>query len=114
MSDELRERLGRVVREAWVAYCREMGDANERHLASWDDLNEYDKEVDRRIGMAVRAEIEGTHALLPADGITPDGLARLRAVVEAGFRLRDAETYAEAADELIDLLDAVTPEDMGR
>lgn len=47
------EELGRLVREVWVDYAIEQGDTKPSHLIGWDDLGEYDKEVDRRIGAAV-------------------------------------------------------------
>ena len=50
MDEYLREDLGRVVREAWVAACKEIGDTNPKHLAPWDELGPIDKEIDRRIG----------------------------------------------------------------
>lgn len=52
-GNELREHLGKIVREAWVAYCVETGDTKPSHIAPWDDLSEWDKEADRRIGDAV-------------------------------------------------------------
>lgn len=48
-----RETLGRVVRQAWVEYCQEIGDTKPSHLAPWEELSEQDKEADRRIGEAV-------------------------------------------------------------
>lgn len=51
-----RERLGQVVREAWVAFCREIGDDKPSHVAPWEELSEQDREVDRRIGEAVVRE----------------------------------------------------------
>ena len=50
---QTREWLGRVVRKAWVTYCHETGDTKLSHIASWDELSEWDKEADRRIGVAV-------------------------------------------------------------
>lgn len=49
-----RDELGRLVRETWIAYCIEMGDGKPSHLTGWDDLPEYDKEVDRRIGEGIK------------------------------------------------------------
>jgi hypothetical protein len=50
--DEQREHFGRLVRDAWVLYCLETGDTKPSHIAPWDDLSEWDKEADRRIGDA--------------------------------------------------------------
>jgi hypothetical protein len=48
-----RERLGRMVREIWVATARAHPDPKPSWLVPWDELGEWDKEVDRRIGEAV-------------------------------------------------------------
>jgi len=53
MGAEYREYLGRIVRLAWVQYCQEAGDTKPSHLAPWEELSEWDKEADRRIGIAV-------------------------------------------------------------
>lgn len=45
--------IGRLVRDSWIAYCREIGDDKPSHLLPYDDLSEQDKEADRRIGEAV-------------------------------------------------------------
>lgn len=50
MSNEHDDRLGREVREVWVRYAREQPNPKPSHLVGWDELNEGDKEVDRRIG----------------------------------------------------------------
>jgi hypothetical protein len=55
MDGELREQLGRIVRETWVSYCIETGDTKLSHIAPWDDLSEWDREADRRIGEAIIA-----------------------------------------------------------
>ncbi len=56
-GEELREHLGRVVRETWVACASEQDDPKPSHLAGWDELDEWNKEVDRRIGAAVASEV---------------------------------------------------------
>lgn len=51
-----RERLGRLVREAWVAYVREtQPNPKPSHVAPWEELSEWDKEADRRIADALCA-----------------------------------------------------------
>jgi hypothetical protein len=52
-----RDALGRIVREAWVAWAREHPTPKPSWLAPYDDLNEADKEADRRIGEAVAARV---------------------------------------------------------
>lgn len=50
-----REALGQIVRQAWVAYCKETGwrTAYET-VCPWEEMkDEHAKEVDRRIGEAV-------------------------------------------------------------
>jgi len=73
-----REQLGRVVREAWVAFKREEVAAGQsvdaRHLVPWEELPEREKEIDRRIGEAVARAIQaapGVH-----ESIYLDSLAR--------------------------------------
>lgn len=58
--DEIaRDRGGRIVRAAWDAWAREQPDVNDH--PSWtvpyDDLPERDREVDRRIYEACRADV---------------------------------------------------------
>jgi hypothetical protein len=48
-----RERLGRVVRVAWVAWAREQDNPKASWLEPWEQLSSPMKEVDRRIGEAV-------------------------------------------------------------
>lgn len=55
-----REALGKFVRDVWVAYCLETGDTKPSHIAPWEELSEWDKEADRRIGE--RLWIEGALA----------------------------------------------------
>ena len=57
MSDELdREFLGQIVRKVWVAYCIETNHVYKPdHVDSWEQLDEWAKEVDRRIGETVAA-----------------------------------------------------------
>lgn len=48
------ELLGQEVRRAWVEYCRETGRTDDpRKICDWAELDEWSKEVDRRIGVAV-------------------------------------------------------------
>lgn len=53
MSD--REALGRLVREVWVECASELPSPKPSHLLGWDDLDEWNKEVDRRIEERVAA-----------------------------------------------------------
>lgn len=66
------DELGRVVRDSWVAYCRETGDTKTSHLTPYDELGEWDKEADRRIGKAIARHLGhaeprgGTHVVCEA------------------------------------------------
>jgi hypothetical protein len=44
-----------LVRETWVKYCLETGDTKPSHITPYDELSEWDKEADRRIGEAIFA-----------------------------------------------------------
>lgn len=71
--------LGQIVRAAWVAYCRETGITKPSHIASWEALSEWEKEVDRRIGQAVIREL-ADRALHEPEGMLgpwPEGTGRL-------------------------------------
>ena len=50
MTQEMREKLGRMVRDAWVAWARTRPDAKPHWLLPWEELSEPDREVDRQIG----------------------------------------------------------------
>ncbi len=47
----IRDAFGRVVRKIWVDYCIETGrtDRPDR-IAPWEELDEWSREADRRIG----------------------------------------------------------------
>jgi hypothetical protein len=48
------EELGKIVRQAWVDYCKETGRTDDpQKICGWKELDEWSKEVDRRIGVAV-------------------------------------------------------------
>jgi hypothetical protein len=50
---EVRDALGRLVREAWVKWALTQPDPKPSWLVPYDQLNEADKEADRQIGEAV-------------------------------------------------------------
>ena len=52
------EALGQLVRKAWVDYCERSGDTKPSHIAPWEELDEWDKEADRCIGIAVAQVVE--------------------------------------------------------
>jgi hypothetical protein len=52
-----RERLGRLVRETWVAWALEQPDAKPSWLVPWEELDDGQREVDIRIGEAVVASV---------------------------------------------------------
>lgn len=49
------EALGRLVREAWVAWAREQDDPKPSWLVPWEELGDGQREADIRIGEAVAA-----------------------------------------------------------
>jgi hypothetical protein len=51
-----RDRLGRLVREAWVNWARTQPNPKPSWLVPYDDLSEADKEADRQIGEAIAAD----------------------------------------------------------
>jgi hypothetical protein len=81
------ESLGRLVREVWIAWACEQPAPKLSWLASWEQLSEPDREVDRRIGTAVRAAV----------------LAPLRPMLESLATWTDSPTEdADADDELVE------------
>ena len=55
--EERREHLAMVVRGAWVSYCHETGDTKPSHLLGWNDLDEWNREADRRIADAIERQV---------------------------------------------------------
>ncbi len=49
-----RDVLGRIVRDAWIAWAKTQPDPKPSWLVPYDELSEPDKEADRQIGEAVR------------------------------------------------------------
>jgi hypothetical protein len=52
-EDNLEETLGKRVREVWIMWAKEQPNPKDSWLTSWEELSEPDKEVDRRIGIAL-------------------------------------------------------------
>ena len=50
-----RDKLGRIVREAWIVWAKTQPNPKESWLVPYDNLSESDKEADRQIGEAVIA-----------------------------------------------------------
>ncbi len=59
---DLRERLGRRVREVRIAWAQRQPSPKPSWLVPWDDLGENDKEVDRCIGSVIWADCIAVHA----------------------------------------------------
>lgn len=57
-----REDLGRVVREAWIAWARRQPNPKPSWLVPWGSLPAPDREVDMLIGEAVREHVVRTLA----------------------------------------------------
>jgi hypothetical protein len=67
-----RERLGRLVRDTWVAAVRDLAeDPKPSWLIPWDDLDEFQREADMRIGEAVAARCEAAADAPPVAMLLP-------------------------------------------
>jgi hypothetical protein len=89
-TDELREQLGRHVREEWIDWASEQPSTKPSWLVPWEELSEPDREVDRRIGEALyNRGLAAKHAEI--EWLTGDGNA-LRAEFDEAADL--ARTYA--------------------
>lgn len=53
MTNDLREQLGIIVRNAWVERCKLKSVYRPDHVAPWEEMSEFDKETDRVIGEEV-------------------------------------------------------------
>jgi hypothetical protein len=54
------EEIGKLVRDVWVQFCIEKGVNKESHLTPWDDLSDSDKEVDKRIEIAITNKVKNS------------------------------------------------------
>jgi len=53
MTAEDRDFYGRIVRQVWVEWAKEQPNPKPHHLLPWEELDEDNREVDRRIGETV-------------------------------------------------------------
>ena len=60
--DELRERLGRRVREVWIAWAIHQPSPKPSWLLPYDELPEPDKEADRCIGSVIYGDCIAEHS----------------------------------------------------
>jgi hypothetical protein len=51
LKAKILDRLGRMVREVWIEWAREQPNPKPSWLLSWEEIEESDREVDRRIGL---------------------------------------------------------------
>ncbi len=51
------EELGRLVRDTWIVWAREQPNPKPSWLVPWEGLGEPDRDVDRRIGAAIRDHV---------------------------------------------------------
>ncbi len=107
MEESLEDQRGRRVREVWVVWAKEQPDCKPSWLVGGDDLDEGQREVDRRIGAALwgdgimagyNAGIEagawlaGGDEDLPASGAGLIAIERHRQVIQEGWTAEhDAE-----------------------
>ncbi len=99
MSDTLldtlmRDYLGKIARQAWIAYCRKTGDTEPSHLTPWEDLSEWEKEADRTIGEAIAVMMVGRK--LP---VTFAAAAIYAAIYDYEYRIRRKEWSAQRLDD---------------
>lgn len=92
------EELGKLVREVWIQWAREQPTIKEHWLTPWECLSESDKEVDRRIGLAIQAD---AHLAGELAGMTEAAKIVTNAGVEQGDQygsivlvLPDAQRFA--------------------
>lgn len=103
MNDNpLREELGKAVRLAWVRYCQETGDTKPSHLAPWEELSEWDREADRRIGVAIATVVSERMAVLLEHLADFDGVDYLTKpqdiLYDAAERIRASLSNARAQE----------------
>ena len=95
-DDRRRDGLGRIVREVWIAWAKEQPAPKPSWLVPYDQLNEPDKEVDRRIGE--RLAREGAKEVQKGlRACAKDRLELIEGVVQALSMVR--EHYDEFCDE---------------
>jgi hypothetical protein len=58
---DLRERLGRRVREVWIAWARRQPNPKPSWLTPYEELSEPEKEADRCIGAAIWGDCIAAH-----------------------------------------------------
>lgn len=74
MNPAERERLGQVVRRAWVKWARRQPSPKPSWLLPWEELSEADREADRCIGEAVAMAVRCRDAIHMLGGLDDDGL----------------------------------------
>lgn len=90
---EKRERLGRRVREVWEHWAREQPNCKPSWVVPWEQLTEPEREVDRRIAMAIAGDVidsfagDIAQAVLyrrehPEDGSEPANIDWMKSICE--------------------------------
>jgi hypothetical protein len=84
-----RDRLGRVVREAWIEWAKEQPNPKPSWLVPYDELSEPDKEADRRIAEGILAFLNRRRIELAekkaAEGLTDAELREFRCLQTGVF-----------------------------
>lgn len=113
-SDDLRDQLGRQVREVWMEWAREQPSPKPSWLVPWEDLREPDREVDRRIGEALYLRGQDAAVERVAELTRErDGLQQqVRHLCERLDRIRDAAKAGPDihVDDLIEAVRGLTRE----
>jgi hypothetical protein len=102
MTDENRDALGRVVREAWVRWARTQPEPKPSWLVSYDELSEADKEADRQIAEAVLSDLNCRRIFLVekkhAGGLSEAEATEFAALQEGFFAALEVKHPRPTAD----------------
>lgn len=71
-QDGTREALGEIVRGVWIQWAKEQPSLKPSWLVPWEGLSEPDKEVDRRIGVALATVGQGFAGAIDAPVLTEE------------------------------------------
>lgn len=67
MDAKERDFLGRIVRNAWVAWAKTQPNPKPSWLVPWEELNEADKEADRQIAEAIAIQLRTEQLMFERD-----------------------------------------------
>ena len=87
-----RDDLGKHVRDVWVAWASRQLSPKASWLVRWDDLGEFDREVDRQIGEALfaRGAASRDSTIAALVGLLEEVIAKVRVGVRLQTKIRAA------------------------